>query len=589
MADCVEVPALGRTAHIGWFYDMSTHQVLPENVFKFAIPPEAIQSSSFKTLEQKYNHGNSYSSRFAALDINGGLSLSILAGQIPIPLIGSASYINKEKSNETLDRFSAIWKTRTREETLNLNFEGLKDFVAERSLIGKTGQSATHIIVGISYGADVIIDWEYSKSEIDNPVNILGFNINGEIGLNKGLEKLLDHIGSLLKKEKDTQDTEQEKKTSDGLNVVKQKSSVITNQNLKFTIFSDSIVETPSSTEEFLRDLNKINTKLENEKGVPKVFILKPINGFAESLQINLEFSGTNLVKADFEMDVDDCKKIHKMFDEITKSKTKVEKYYKELTEEDFPPKLKAIKEDEEKIISIERFRDEIKYYKKNDTDKKQLEKVSEEIIKGDKKIIDKWDLYLQIKILQDEIKEMNKLIKVIIAKVDAGDQECNIKGERLTIGRIKPYFGYFEYKGELKDGKKNGKGTIYWSNGYRYEGEWKDGNRNGKGTYYWPNGIRYAGEWNNDKMNGSGTYYWSDGHRYEGEWKDDKRNGTGTLFLPNGDRYEGEWKDDKKNGKGAFFWSNSGRYEGEWKDDQIKGTGTYFWLDGDRYDGEWI
>ena len=39
-----------------------------------------------------------------------------------------------------------------------------------------------------------------------------------------------------------------------------------------------------------------------------------------------------------------------------------------------------------------------------------------------------------------------------------------------------------FEYIGELKDGKPNGKGKAIWPNGDAYEGEWKDGKMHGRG-----------------------------------------------------------------------------------------------------------
>ncbi len=44
-------------------------------------------------------------------------------------------------------------------------------------------------------------------------------------------------------------------------------------------------------------------------------------------------------------------------------------------------------------------------------------------------------------------------------------------------------------YKGEYKDGKYNGIGTIQYSNGDIYEGEWKNGKRDGKGTIIYGNG----------------------------------------------------------------------------------------------------
>ena len=50
------------------------------------------------------------------------------------------------------------------------------------------------------------------------------------------------------------------------------------------------------------------------------------------------------------------------------------------------------------------------------------------------------------------------------------------------------------EYKGQMKDGKRNGKGRMRWFidpwKGDIYEGEWKNGYRYGKGTYKFNNGY---------------------------------------------------------------------------------------------------
>ena len=58
--------------------------------------------------------------------------------------------------------------------------------------------------------------------------------------------------------------------------------------------------------------------------------------------------------------------------------------------------------------------------------------------------------------------------------------------------------YGY--YMGQMKDGKRNGKGRFLWktgdSNGHMYEGEWKDDMMHGKGLYLFNNGKRYNGDW---------------------------------------------------------------------------------------------
>ena len=53
------------------------------------------------------------------------------------------------------------------------------------------------------------------------------------------------------------------------------------------------------------------------------------------------------------------------------------------------------------------------------------------------------------------------------------------------------------EYKGQIKNGKRNGKGIMRWKSGIEYQGEFKDGFRQGKGICKYKSGEIYNGEWN--------------------------------------------------------------------------------------------
>lgn len=53
-------------------------------------------------------------------------------------------------------------------------------------------------------------------------------------------------------------------------------------------------------------------------------------------------------------------------------------------------------------------------------------------------------------------------------------------------------------------------------------------------------NGAVFKGEWKNGMRDGIGIQQWPDGSKYEGEWVEDKANGKGTLVHADGDIYEG-------------------------------------------------
>ena len=81
------------------------------------------------------------------------------------------------------------------------------------------------------------------------------------------------------------------------------------------------------------------------------------------------------------------------------------------------------------------------------------------------------------------------------------------------------------------------------------YTGYVKDGMRQGEGTIKFDNGTVAVGNWEHDRMNGKGTTTASNGQKYEGEFKNSNFDGFGTLTYEKGGKYIGTWKDDKKDG----------------------------------------
>ena len=105
------------------------------------------------------------------------------------------------------------------------------------------------------------------------------------------------------------------------------------------------------------------------------------------------------------------------------------------------------------------------------------------------------------------------------------------------------------KYQGQVKDGKPNGLGVLFYTKGVKYIGEWKNGEFI-EGTMTKPDGSFYVGEYKDGIPNGQGTHTFGKGDfkgdKYEGEYKDGIPNGQGTYTSSNGEKYEGEWKDEK-------------------------------------------
>ena len=97
-------------------------------------------------------------------------------------------------------------------------------------------------------------------------------------------------------------------------------------------------------------------------------------------------------------------------------------------------------------------------------------------------------------------------------------------------------------YKGFFKDGMREGRGTITFSDGSSIKGYFDDDNvvTHKKTTLHYTNGESYTGTLTPDGKYINGRYNYSDGDYYDGDWKDGKYHGYGTYKNKSGDKFVG-------------------------------------------------
>ena len=144
-------------------------------------------------------------------------------------------------------------------------------------------------------------------------------------------------------------------------------------------------------------------------------------------------------------------------------------------------------------------------------------------------------------------------------------------------------------YRGQIRDGRRHGRGVYTWASGGSYDGEWRNGDFHGRGVRTWANGDRYEGDFVEDKATGRGVYTYADGRRYEGDLVDLYFQGRGVMTWPNGNRYEGDFVRNKRTGRGVFTWPNGHRYAGDFVDGQFNGAGIYTLGDAGSYAGKFV
>lgn len=142
-------------------------------------------------------------------------------------------------------------------------------------------------------------------------------------------------------------------------------------------------------------------------------------------------------------------------------------------------------------------------------------------------------------------------------------------------------------YEGELRDSKRQGRGTFTFTNGTRCEGEFRNDLLNGRGVCIFPSGNRYEGDFRDNRREGRGVFTYQDGTRCEGDFLNNALTGMGVCTFPNRNRYEGAFQNNRKQGRGTFIFANGTRCEGEFRNDLLNGFGQCLFPNGNRYEGE--
>ena len=132
-----------------------------------------------------------------------------------------------------------------------------------------------------------------------------------------------------------------------------------------------------------------------------------------------------------------------------------------------------------------------------------------------------------------------------------------------LKNGKGKIIQGNMELEGEWIDDILNGKCRIKWKSGNLFDGKlqnnkmngngYMDNSQNGYGIHIWYDTKnenkffrdRYVGEWKEGKRNGYGKFYYSNGNIYEGYWKNNSKDGFGILYYNDRTKYIGIFKND--------------------------------------------
>ena len=169
--------AVGRFAKLGDLYDATKDEFLSINAFKETLKEEDICEDEVNSSNVDFIITDSVNEQFEKLDIDAELSLSIMSGLIKLG--GSAAYLNSQKSSARAAHMTLTYSVLTKHQEV----DGIRSKVNTGYL---DGGEATHIVVGIDWGAKCNITCQYQRSQHEDEMQVKG-KLQAEIDKLKGV------------------------------------------------------------------------------------------------------------------------------------------------------------------------------------------------------------------------------------------------------------------------------------------------------------------------------------------------------------------------------------------------------------------
>ncbi|CAF3300324.1 unnamed protein product [Rotaria socialis] len=151
----IERKALGRHGIVGSLYDIRTDTLEGGNLFNKELPESFIRLQDSANVSYHIDFNNSQKETFNNMNIEASLKLSLLGGLIDVA--GSAKYLKQTKTNSHTVRVTFMYKAKTKQEHLLINTADLYKYF---SLDALENPNATHVVIGIIWGANVAATFE---------------------------------------------------------------------------------------------------------------------------------------------------------------------------------------------------------------------------------------------------------------------------------------------------------------------------------------------------------------------------------------------------------------------------------------------
>ena len=257
--------ALGTVAQLGSLYDARNEKFCGISILNRQPPPNAVRRTDNQSTDCKFVLVDKISDKFSKLDISAELSVSILSGLITVK--GSGEYFKDEKHSARAVQVTLSYKITTADEELNILNDEVKQCI-ELDALNHAG--ATHVVVGIQWGANLMVTAEY-KNEENKDATKLGGSL--QVELTKIASGVLD-LSGMAKVNHGA--GESDGKTEFSLSI---KGDVLTEGELPQTI---------EGARDLMAKLPVLVRNANNGKGQPLRYVLLPLTAIRSYFSTNL-------------------------------------------------------------------------------------------------------------------------------------------------------------------------------------------------------------------------------------------------------------------------------------------------------------
>ena len=254
--------AVGRSAKLGELYNVRRDEFLRVNAFKGSLNDDYFWEYETNSSNIDFIETDSLIEKIEKLGIDAELGLSIMTGLVKMS--GSAAYLQNQKSSTKTQQITLVYSMKTKCQEV----DGIRNIIDKEWL---NFQEATHIVVGISWGANCNITCQYQINQSEEEMQVKG-KMKAEI------EKLKDLLSIKCNAKADYS----RKGEEDGTRF-----SYYTNCDV-----SDLSKEIPTTFEgalEVATSMPKVVLKTNDGKGIPVSYTLLSLNHLRSlfKMQIN--------------------------------------------------------------------------------------------------------------------------------------------------------------------------------------------------------------------------------------------------------------------------------------------------------------